>query len=64
MDRNEAMTEKDRKEFKAYLTSCTDRQVVAVWQRETDAKRYNYAALALYEAARRGIDLDELVVEI
>lgn len=51
------MTNKDRKEFIAYLRACTDSQVEGVYEKERMARRFDYAQLAAEEAARRGIEL-------
>ncbi len=47
------------KDFAEYLRRCTDAQVQGVYNKETAAKRPQYAALAAREAERRGIELDE-----
>lgn len=52
------VSNKDKAEFAAYLRQCTDRQVIGVWQKEHDARRRQYEALAYNEAARRGIEYE------
>lgn len=52
------MTRKDKTEFEGYLRNCTDKQVQGVYDREKEARRMDYAALAVSEAERRGITLD------
>ena len=49
------LTAKEIEEFNGYLKNCTDAQVRGVWQKETDAGREAYAALACNEACNRGI---------
>ncbi len=49
------MTARDRKEFKQYLAQCTDAQVCGVMEKEHEAGREDYEALAYTEAAKRGI---------
>lgn len=51
------LTAKDIREFTAYLRACSDRMVRGVWEKEKEAGRDGYAALAETEAAHRGIDL-------
>jgi hypothetical protein len=50
------MTAQDRKEFKAYLVSCTDQQVYGVLEKESDAGRKGYAELAQRELEHRGLE--------
>lgn len=52
------LTKQDRQEFAAYLRNCTDAQVQGVWDKEHQAGRLNYRALAELEALRRGIELE------
>lgn len=52
------LTKTDHYEFSLYLRNCTDNQVRGVWEKEKQANRENYAALAEFEAARRGIVLE------
>lgn len=47
----------DRREFRGYLKSCSDRQVQGVYDKERAAGRDEYAELAIAEAERRGIAL-------
>lgn len=47
------MTNTDRKEFELYLQQCTDNQVQGVLEKETLAKRQDYAQLAREEILRR-----------
>lgn len=53
------MTKRDRLEFTLYVKTCTDAQVRGVYEKESAAGRKAYAQLALLEAARRGIEIDE-----
>lgn len=55
---SEKLSARDISEFTGYLRQCTDRQVQGVFDKEREAKRYGYAALARIEAERRGIELD------
>jgi hypothetical protein len=54
------ITDQDKQEFRGYLRACTDAQVQGVYDKETSAGRKVYAALAVDEAARRGIELVRL----
>lgn len=49
------MSEKDARDFRAYLFACTDRQVIGVLEKERAAGRADYAALAEAESDRRGL---------
>lgn len=49
------MKENDRREFREYLTNCSDRQVLGVLEKERAAGRNDYATLARNEAERRGL---------
>lgn len=49
---------KDIKDFAAYLRQCTDNQVKGVYEKEKEANRDEYAALAILEAIKRGINLE------
>lgn len=51
------LSERDKREFDAYLRGCTDAQVRGVYEKESQAGRDEYAALAELEAARRNIEL-------
>lgn len=51
------LSARDIREFAAYLRGCTDRQVRGFWEKEKEAGRDGYAALAETEAVKRGIDL-------
>lgn len=53
------MTAQDRKEFKSYLRSCTDKQVQGVYDKERAAGRSTYAEMAQDEAERREIQLHD-----
>jgi hypothetical protein len=50
---------RDIRDFRAYLAACTDRQVQGVYNKEKAAGREAYAELAVAEAERRGIQLEE-----
>lgn len=53
------MTEKEAHlDFLAYLKQCTDNQVLGVLDKERKAERWSYAALAVAEAEKRGLDYD------
>ena len=49
------MDAKDIREFNAYLRNCTDAQVRGVLEKEREAPRDEYVALADAEAHRRGL---------
>ncbi len=53
------MTAQDMKEVRQYLKQCTDRQVQGVYDKEKNAGRNLYAELAIAEAERRGITIEE-----
>jgi hypothetical protein len=53
------MTAQDMREFRGYLKHCTNAQVQGVYEKERDAGRDDYAELAIAEAERRGIVLDD-----
>lgn len=53
-----SMTMKERNNYIAYLTNCTDRQVIGCYKKEKKANRDDYAILALEEAVRRGLQHD------
>jgi hypothetical protein len=53
------ITAEEMRDFRGYLRNCTDRQVRGVYDKEREAGRMEYAELALAEAERRGILLDE-----
>jgi hypothetical protein len=42
-------SERERREFEAYLRACTDEQVQGVLEKERAAKRQNYVRLAKSE---------------
>lgn len=52
------MTDKDRKEFVAYLRACTDNQIVGVYEKERRGHRSEYVFLVQLEAQRRGVFLE------
>jgi hypothetical protein len=54
----DSMSADDIKEFAAYLRILSDKQVVGCYEKERQASRKAYAALAEAEAERRGIPLD------
>lgn len=54
-----AVTSKDIREFRGYLRNATDRQVQGIYEKEKSAGRDEYAELAVAEAERRGITLDD-----
>lgn len=54
----DAMTQKDRQEFRLFLQQATDRQIQGVYDKEHAAGREDYAYLAIDEAYRRGILLE------
>lgn len=54
-----AVTSKDIREFRGYLRNATDRQVQGIYEKEKSAGRDEYAELAVAEAERRGIMLDD-----
>ena len=45
----------DKQDFAAYLATCTDQQVLGVYEKERNAGRRAYAKLARDEAQRRGL---------
>jgi len=49
---------KDLREFRGFLRNATDRQVQGIYDKEKRAGRDDYAKLAVEEAERRGIELD------
>ena len=49
---------KDIREFRGFLRQATDRQVQGIYDKEKRAGRDDYAELAVAEAERRGIELD------
>lgn len=49
------ITASDIREFIAYLRNCTDKQVRGVYDKEKQAGRDEYVALAEAEADRRGL---------
>ena len=49
---------KDLREFRGFLRNATDRQVQGIYDKESRAGRDDYAELAVEEAERRGIELD------
>lgn len=52
------MTKQERAQFVAFCQNATDRQLPNIYQKERDAGRFDYAAIAEVEAARRGVSLD------
>lgn len=54
-------TESDKDDFRGYLRNCSDAQVKGVWEKETQANRRTYAALAIAEAERRNISTTDWV---
>ena len=52
-----AISKAEREDFAAYLRNCTDRQVIGVYEKESQANRRVYANLAIQEAIRRGFDI-------
>ena len=50
---------KDLREFRGFLRNATDRQVQGIFDKEKSAGRDEYAELAVEEAERRGISLDD-----
>ena len=50
----------DIREFRAFLRQATDRQIQGIYDKEARAGRDDYAELAIAEAERRGIDLDQI----
>lgn len=48
----------DIREFRGFLRQATDRQVQGIYDKEKRAGRDDYAELAVAEAERRGIELD------
>lgn len=53
------MTAQDMREFRGYLKQCSNAQVQGVYDKEKAAGRMDYAELAIAEAERRKIDLDQ-----
>ncbi len=49
------MTTQDERDFNEYLRLCTDQQVLGVYEKERNAGRRGYAALARAEAKRRNL---------
>jgi hypothetical protein len=49
------MTTQDKRDFNEYLRMCTDQQVLGVYEKERNAGRRSYAALARAEAQRRNL---------
>ncbi|HSX22282.1 MAG TPA: hypothetical protein VLE97_05855 [Gaiellaceae bacterium] len=49
----------DIREFRGFLRNATDRQVQGIYEKERRAGRDDYAELAVAEAERRGLFLDE-----
>ena len=49
----------DIREFRGFLRQATDRQVQGIYDKEQRAGRDDYAELAVAEAKRRGIVLDD-----
>jgi hypothetical protein len=52
------MKASDKQEFIAYLRGCTDRQVYGVHEKEKQARRRDYAELAVQEMNRRGLPVE------
>jgi hypothetical protein len=52
------ITASDIREFNAYLRNCTDAQVLGVYEKERQAGRDEYVALAQAEIIRRGLFFD------
>ena len=50
---------RDIREFNGFLRNATDRQVQGIYEKEKSAGRDEYAELAIAEASRRGISLDD-----
>ena len=53
------LSTRDIREFRGFLRNATDRQVQGIYDKEKRAGRDDYADLAVAEAARRGIILDD-----
>lgn len=53
------LSARDIREFRGFLQQATDRQVQGIYDKERRAGRDDYAELAVAEAERRGIFLDE-----
>jgi hypothetical protein len=51
------LTARDIREFSQYLRLCTDRQVRGVYEKEKEAGRDDYAALAELELQARHLDV-------
>ena len=51
------LSDRDIREFRGFLRSATDRQVQGIYDKEKRAGRDDYAALAVAEAQRRGLEL-------
>lgn len=51
---------KDIREFRGFLRNASDRQVQGIYDKEKSAGRDEYAELAVEEAERRGIELDQI----
>lgn len=49
------ITKQEKAEYRAYLTGCTDRQVLGCYDKEKEAGREDYVALCELEMARRGL---------
>ena len=54
------LSARDIREFRGFLRNATDRQVQGIYDKEKRAGRDDYAELAVAEAERRGIELDEI----
>ena len=50
---------RDLREFRGFLRNATDRQVQGIYDKESSAGRDEYAELAVAEAERRGIHLEQ-----
>ena len=54
------LSARDIREFSSFLRNATDRQVQGIYDKEKRAGRDDYAELAVAEAKRRDIELDEI----
>lgn len=51
-----SLSSDDIREFNAYLAACTDAQVIGVYEKEKEAGRSGYIALAEAEMKKRGLN--------
>jgi hypothetical protein len=49
------ITQQDKDEFEGFCRAATNAQLRNIYQREVDARRKVFAAIAKYEMARRGL---------